>query len=348
MFTGKPIPTMATKEGFVAHTASSYSNEADANISWTGPNLPYIPSKKYLHAPLDTKVQALIDTTWKAVSPREGAGRARTAIIGGQRGAGFGVAPTFVSAAPVGYGGLTNLEGAGHLKTVVPTDWKLMRDMPRVSAYAFRGDTRNPAQIRAVDGFQSPITRTDEHYKKNVIFPLFKAYLEKKLGAPQALTYDQLNVALMQVLPTPEEREAFAFYNLWRSQVERESMHIGRMLAQETLKGYVSTTKATPVAKAFAKKNGWVYLVLVKSGFLVPAKGTHPWTSLFGEQEIASPKPIHWKRVVAFRQVSNQEDRHFTGPIYVRPEFIVDSNEAFRLAFQQLSGWNQTGGAPAV
>lgn len=341
MFPGKPNPIVATKEGFVAHTASHYIDEADANISWGGPNLPYIPTAKaYLHPPLDAKVQALIATTWKMVAPKEGAARSRV-VMGAQRGAPVAQAPTFVSAAPVGYAALSNVPGAEHLKNVVPIDWKLMRDMPRVSAFAFRGDTRSPSQIRQVDGFQAPLTRTDEYYKKNVIYPLFKAYLEKKLGGPQTLTYDQLGVVLMQVLPTAEEREVFAFYNLWRSQVDRESMHIGRMLAQETLKGYVSTTKATPVARAFAKQRGWVYFVLVKSGFLVPAKGAHPWTTIFGEQEIASPKAIPWSRVMAFREVEGEVKRHFTGPLYVRPELVQRENEAFRKAFQQMSGYNQ-------
>jgi hypothetical protein len=80
---------MVAREGFVAHTASSHADEADANLSWNKPNPPYIPSQTYTYALLDVKVQALLATTWKAVSPRDGAGRARVAI-GGQRGAAVG------------------------------------------------------------------------------------------------------------------------------------------------------------------------------------------------------------------------------------------------------------------
>ena len=44
---------------------------------------------------------------------------------------------------------------------------------------------------------------------------------------------------------------------------------------------------------------------------------------------------------MAFREVEDQSRRHFTGPIYVRPEFIQNENAAFRLAYQQMSGFNQ-------
>lgn len=113
-------------------------------------------------------------------------------------------------------------------------------------------------------------------------------------------------------------------------------MHIGRMVAKEDLKGYVSTTKATQVAKGFAGSGGYVYLTLVESGFHIPSKGKHTWTSIFGEEEIASPAPIKWQNVMGYRQLGN--DKKFTGPIYFLSGLNHTDNKAFETCYRLFSG----------
>jgi hypothetical protein len=105
-----------------------------------------------------------------------------------------------------------------------------------------------------------------------------------------------------------DERRVLVNYFAWRSMTNYEAFHLGRMLADETLKGYISTTRAVTVARKFAKANGWVYLTRVRGGFLVPDKGTgtgvlKEWVKKFGEQEVALPGTLKWKDVFGFRQV---------------------------------------------
>jgi hypothetical protein len=76
--------------------------------------------------------------------------------------------------------------------------------------------------------------------------------------------------------------------------VENEAYHIGRMLANETLKGYISTTRSVTVATGFAVGGGgpgWVYVLQLCGGFLIDQVGklAEEWVKLWTEQEIAFP-----------------------------------------------------------
>ena len=226
---------------------------------------------------------------------------------------------------------------APHMLNVFATDWKLMKDIPRVTAYAFRGDQRAPEAIKADGGFNPPITRTDDGYIRNVVHPLFAAYLKAKLQIDISLA--DFTKLMRETIPDSNDRLAFSYYTMWWSQVNREAMHLGRMIAQEDLKGYVSTSKATTVAKGYAKNGGYVYLLRVKSGFLLPRKGAHGWTGNFGEEEIASPTAISWDDVVGFRQVGNAgKGLMFTGPVYLRRGFGSSDKRGFEATLKLLSG----------
>jgi hypothetical protein len=127
-------------------------------------------------------------------------------------------------------------------------------------------------------------------------------------------------------------------YSIWRALADREAVHMGRMLAEEAMKGYISTTRATTVAKAFAKDGGWVYVSLVRGGFHVPEKGKTDWTKIFGEQELAFPGTIEWRDIFGFRQVSPSGGKRFVGPIYLRKGFETKNCTAFRQVHDLLSG----------
>jgi hypothetical protein len=135
----------------------------------------------------------------------------------------------------------------------------------------------------------------------------------------------------------------FLEYGKWRALVKAEEMHLGRMLAEETLKGYISTTRAVTTAKFFGsgyrQKPGWVYCVLVRGGYVVPPKGKTAWTQFFGEQEIAYPGPILWNDVVGFRKV--KQDGFFEGPLYLRSNLYKDNGEAAKQISLLLSGRKQ-------
>jgi len=226
---------------------------------------------------------------------------------------------------------------APHLTAVIPNDWGITNQLERVNAYTFRGDTRSPQAIQACDGFQPPVTRTDQFYVEDTIYPEFARYMRKRYG--MEVTKAQFYAAYRQTVTNRDERLVMNGFFAWKSMVDNEAYHVGRMLANETLKGFVSTTKAIPVAKGFAKPGGWVYVTLVQGGFLIPDKGKHVWTATFGEQEIALPASIPWSHIFGYRQVG--EGKMFTGPIYLRRSLYARNPKAYGKCYELLSGKSQ-------
>jgi hypothetical protein len=231
------------------------------------------------------------------------------------------------------------LRGIPHLQGIA-TDWKTMEQLPRVSGYTFRGDTRAPGAVARAGGFDPPMTRTDAYYVDRVVKPAFKSYMLRRYG--QNVSDAEFTAAYNRVAPANSaERHVLNNYFVWRVMAQNEAFHVGRMLADEALKGYISTSRAVSVARAFAKANGWVYLTRVRGGFLVPDKGTTTWTQIFGEQEIALPAKLEWGDVFGFRQLDPTENRKLTGPIYFRKGF-EGHRIAFAEAYDLLSGKRQS------
>lgn len=370
-FGGKQVGEAFGGEFTAYEALPTNTPEAPGDVAYSGPSLNYIKvanGKIYHHAPLDEKVMRLIESSWKHAQPKEGAMRGNIAagshrtmhpsamnspsgptmpnapkmpplpLRPGQQ-APMPMVQTFRSAPAIGFAERLpmpeqKLKGA-HLLNISPEDWSLMKTLPRVTAYTFRGDRRNPSEIKAVNGFQPPSSRTDPSYLEKTIYPTFNAYLKAKLGVD--LKFDEFKQLLLNALPDAKERLIFSYYEMWRSQVARESMHVGRMVAKEDLKGYVSTSKTPLVAKGFTYGNGYVYVTLVETGFHVPRKGTHPWTELFGEEEIASPFPIPWDNIIGFRAAQGPK-RLFTGPLFFRRNFDSGDKEAFKTCYRALSG----------
>jgi hypothetical protein len=223
---------------------------------------------------------------------------------------------------------------APYIGAVVPTDWKTHEELKRVNGYTFRGDTRDPLTIEKANGFQPPITRTDQQYVDNVIFPMFQSYMKRRFQMD--VSKDQFERVYKEKVQ-PNEKMVLHNFFVWRSMVENEAYHLGKMLADETLKGYISTSRAVTVAKGFAgEKGGYVYLTLINGGFLVPDKEKHQWTKVFGEQEVALPASVPWSKIFAFRNVGS--DGMFTGPVYFRKGFQQRNANAYREAYELLSG----------
>ena len=141
-----------------------------------------------------------------------------------------------------------------------------------------------------------------------------------------------------KTVTSDEAKRVMMSFSIWRALADSEALHAGRMVASEALKGHISTTRAVSVAKHFAKAGGWVYMVLVQGGFLLPAKGKHVWTQIFGEQEIAMPVLIPWSNVFAFRQVQPQGMNKFAGPLYYRRGFDKQNPDVFKASYDLLSG----------
>lgn len=224
---------------------------------------------------------------------------------------------------------------APHLKTKFALDWTQHNSIPRVRAFTFRGDTRDPAAIKKAGGFSPPNGRTDVHYLENTIFKHFANYLERKIGLEISL--DQFRKVLNETLSDDLKRQFF-HYGIWRALAEQEAMHLGRMVANEDLKGYTSTTRAVTVAKGYARSGGWVYLLSVDGGYVLPKMNAHDWTKIFSEQEVAMPGPVPWEKVQGFRQITDDNPLMFTGPIYLRDTFDKVEPDAASETFMLLSG----------
>ena len=316
---------------------------------WTGPEIPPITAGNVEPVDLPTELTNVIKHCWEAAKPsqtatrgpiRLGAAREQTYNRLGpdqqegltNRGIPRLVNPTYNPEYDQ-YGGYKNPK-LRHLSGIA-ADWKVHQQLPRICAYTFRGDKRAPNVIQSSGGFLPPVTRNDRKYLEDCVAPQFINYLKRKLG-------EDISVAtFLKVydgrVKNPAAKECMLMFSIWRALVDAESLHVGRMVAFEAMKGYISTTKCTSVAKFFAGEGAWVYLLLVAGGFVLPEKGKHTWTPAFGEQEIAMPGKIPWNNVFGFRQVG--PNARFVGPIYFRHGF--SNNVSFRAAHDLLSGKSQ-------
>jgi hypothetical protein len=328
-------------------------NPQDAQSSWEGGALTAIKAEDGLRfVDLPKKLEHMIKHCWQAASVSAGAARGRVQLAGARQNPLDTMHKSF-NPADVMQQARIKLAGA---RPVAPTmqplavdarltrqtphlsgiarDWKTHEQLERVNTYTFRGDSRAPTLIKVDGGFNPPISRTDSYYVDNVVFDYFQKYMLARYDvAVSKATFDRV---YNENPAGSEERKVMNQYFVWRALVDNEAYHAGRMLACEALKGYISTSRAVPVARHFAKNNGWVYLTRVRGGFLIPDKGTTEWTKIFGEQEIALPAALKWSDIFGFRQVDN--GRYLAGPVYLRRGFEAKNAGAFGQSFELLSG----------
>src|SRR5262245_55001577 len=71
-------------------------------------------------------------------------------------------------------------------------DWGATNEFTRVNAYTFRGEeSRPPKVVEEAGGFHPPITRTDQWYVDNKVFPHFQDYMKRRFQ--MNLTREQFN-----------------------------------------------------------------------------------------------------------------------------------------------------------
>jgi hypothetical protein len=227
-----------------------------------------------------------------------------------------------------------------HLQGIAQ-DWDLHRKLERFTGYTFRGDRRDPWKIFQAGGFKPSSTRDDNDFIKNAVYDQFCAYMIRRFQKDlRHIDREDFLKIVQKVATTPSDREVFHFYAGWRELAKGEEQHIGRMVANETFKAYISTTRAIDVAKAFGK-SGWVYCVLVNGGFVVPDPGKHEWTKLFGESEIAVPNGLPWENVVAFRATDAYGKFDIHSHLYIREGLDRKEPKAFETISKLMSGKNQ-------
>ncbi len=325
-------------------------------LSWAGGEVPGIPTKTRIPPtpPLEQIFGDLFKRLWKTGQTPTGPQRNLLAqhrpVRPGQPAPAYRPmpSPTRQGASNIAVAGQQPGPSHAHLMGIA-RDWELHKSLERYSGYAFRGDARSSAEIKQAGGFQPSATRNDDSFIKGAVYAQFCDYMSRSLqiDMKSAVKPQEFLAIVRETIKTTEAREVFLHYTGWRTMVKAEELHLGRMLAEETLKAYISTTRAVPVAKGFASSSakrqsrteGWVYCVAVLGGFVVPPKKPNSWTADFGEQEIAKAGPIPWSSVAAARAVDT--NGMFTGDIYVREGFDKIDPGAFEPIFKLLSGKKQ-------
>lgn len=279
-------------------------------------------------------IENLVKATWTAAEPKAGAVRGN--IIMGTRGA--AAAPQLAQqtyhaqvrpTTPV-------IKSTFPTNTPIASDWKTFEHIKRTNAVSFRGDTRPPIEvITKQNGFNPPNSRTDRYYLENNIFNAFESYLNRRFQRPLDKT-DFLR-AVDATIPNAADQKLLVDYMMWRKITEREAVHLGRMVENECLKGYISTARSIDTSitfgTAYNSKPGWLYLTVVHGGFIVPWGRNSIWGS--EEAEIAQWGSIPGERIVGFMHL----DRFVPdSAIFIRKSFRKTEPKAFETMFQIMSG----------
>lgn len=221
--------------------------------------------------------------------------------------------------------------------SAIASDWKVFNWIRRTNAVTFRGDSRSPLDvITKAGGFYPPNSRTDRHYLENNIYKEFEDYLQRRYA--RALTKEEFLRAVDSTAVSGADKALLVDYMMWRKITEREAVHLGRMVENECLKGYISTARSIDTSLFFAAGNGtregWLYLTVIHGGFVVPHLARYNWGS--EEAEIAQWGPIPADRIVGFVHV--KKSKIPDGPIFIRRSFRMGEPEAFEHMFKVMSG----------
>jgi hypothetical protein len=220
----------------------------------------------------------------------------------------------------------------------IASDWKVFEQIKRTNAVAFRGDTRSPLEVIAkAKGFFPPLSRVDQsYYIENNIFHEFASYMLRRYG--QVLTKDDFLNAVRITAVSEQDKKRLVDYLMWRKITEREAIHLGRMVENECLKGYISCSRAIDSSIGFGTKYnsqpGWLYLVVIYGGFVVPWNHKSLWGS--EEAEIAQWGEVKAADIVGFTELDNYNPKG--GPIFMRRSFRKAEPAAFEYMFNTMSG----------
>lgn len=302
-------------------------------------NAPPVPGYKQL----PDVFQRVFEKCWKVAEPSAERGR----FLVGTRGMDFPNQAAVLSQnyRPEVRPSRTNIDTVFPNKDAIASDWSQMQSIERKNAVAFRGDGRSPQEVIVkCNGFTPPITRTDDNYlydSDRSVFVYFNDYLQRRYN--RKITKAEFLAAVKNGAPFLNDKKLLIEYTRWRALLQRESAHLGRMVENEVDKGWISCSKSIDSSRAFAcdtyNRPGWLYLVVVHGGFVVPdemsKKKTVIWGS--GEAEIAQWGGVPAERIVGFTHVAQTSIPD--GPIFIRRSFRHSEPKAFEHMFNVMSGW---------
>lgn len=227
----------------------------------------------------------------------------------------------------------------------------LHKHVPRISCYGFRGDTRDPVELKKMNGFLPGITRTDTGVKD---FHAEAKHLQSVMNDKSDIGGARYRQAIKDL----------------------DVLTLGVYTVDSAFKGYISSTKSTAIAKCLAGKyadksnpfrSTYCYAVRCVDAFHLPTQcfEQRSWKretdapnamTHFAEQEVAVPGAIFWSNVVAVRVIrADDTGRYMSGPVFLheglKKDFwikkaAIDANKmaddgAFDELFELLSGKSQ-------
>jgi len=238
-------------------------------------------------------------------------------------------------------------------------DRRLHSALDRVHAFAYRGDSRDPATVKAHGGLLPSFTRKAVgDFAKTP----FRDGATKGNVSVLAKVFDEIRQSTKS---RRKRRDNLAAYieQLKAEKIFELTAYTGP--GGEVFRGYLSTSKSTAIAKCFANLwatgeetgRSWCYAVRCNGGYEMKShvkgvavpdsdemKKLHE-ASNFLEQEIAMPGGIWWDQVVGFRLVDySDEGQFFAGPVFLREPGYWKAKQdeaAFDALFEQLSGAGQ-------
>ena len=308
---GDEFDTIPLPNHMTAKATARVCNET--NMTFIRSNIPIS-----IHFEFDQFFERMAKNQWRATLPsqqafRDCAGLGRAVPMGLHR-------PS------------TRVDAAKPLYRGAPaTDWKKIRELDRVNAYVFRGDKRRPTDIRAANGFHPPSARTDDRYLTLIarrFVDYMKQHFSKDVDPGEVVQYIKGQGPVGKV---------FVEYEIWRAILGSEKLHIGRMVDDEFLRGYISTTRNILTARTFVRitsADGYkapvyaVYALHSEGGFLLPPRAQHVHGTKGTEAEVAHPGPLPWSKVMAFRtgmSIDWDDNRTFykSGVLFVRKGFLL-------------------------
>jgi hypothetical protein len=318
-----------------------------------GPRVPHKGEVEYA-------IEKMIKISWEFAEPAAGVLRGQAGghnynpAVVGTRGMPQSLATVFVP--PVGYQPQVRptvrvLEVNMPDHSAIAQDWDFHLNLERTNAVAFRADKRPPYDILVKKppppwspGFNPPITRQmskEPNYLKNTIYSAFRSYLKRRYDRDIGVDNLTFVAALNKELVTPETQELVYEYLVWLSITKKESAHMGRRVEYEGLKEWISTSRCLDASLAFALMGspptpGWMYIVIVWGGYVVPFRLTEDEVWGTHEAEIAQFGSIPAERIVGFCHFDD-----YAAPdtsIFIRKSFRKDEPAACDAMFDALSG----------
>lgn len=166
--------------------------------------------------------------------------------------------------------------------------------------------------------------------------PCYRRALERRYR--RTIDKETFLAAVDRQLVSPQAKELVYEYLVWLSITKKESAHLGRMVENQALKGWISTARALDSSLTFAMMGppggGWIYITMVHSGYVVPYDHRQEIEWGTAESEIAQFGSIPKERIVGFAKYCYAWD----SPIFLRKTFREREPKAFEYMHKALSG----------